>query len=744
MKPATQADQQLVKENIEVLKVRGAQRYHSIAANNFVDTLTAAEFMNLTKVVYDLCSTYQKSPEVYQLYSDAVRNYIQEVVLDRLAKKQDEIMLETLVQEFSNFRVFLTVMSHLFMRLNRFYVEEKKIANLLDLGYISFDELIISQPIGAKLIQASLDLICRHREGEIVQKNAIKETAGMLYEIGQGKSKKRDVYSSTFEKQFLESSKAYFKARGEVWINESLPDFFIKVDQLLVKEMQFSGDHLPAVTLPKLEQCLLSEILEAHMQSIFERQTGGLQSLLTDRRVEDISRAYRLFGRMRDGLKPLSEQFHIFVKTKGFEITRSFDPALSHKEESVVDFINKVMKLYSICNGLLTDCFEKSKQFETVMHTAFELVLNAGMGPEGSTLTCAELLSSYCDSLLKSGKMTDEMLEEKLEHVTHLFSYIIDKDLFVEFYRKQLAKRLLQKQSDSDDAEKRLLELLKVQCGAHFTSKLEGMIKDSALSSEHLERFRTFLESRPQTNLGGVDFSVQVLTAGYWPTYPATDYLLGPELSVCIDAFKDFYSSTTRHRTLKWVHNMGQLSLTTPYNLPSEIGVSTPQALIILLFNRHEKLSFDEVRSHTNLSQKEAERQLLTLACGKFKVLKKEPQSKEISSTDVFSLNPKFTADKKKVKIPTISSKEMNQEEVAVTQNTVQEDRKHAIEAAIVRIMKARKRLEFQKLVLETSQQLMRYFKPDVKMIKSRMEDLITREYLERDEENAHVLKYLA
>jgi hypothetical protein len=57
----------------------------------------------------------------------------------------------------------------------------------------------------------------------------------------------------------------------------------------------------------------------------------------------------------------------------------------------------------------------------------------------------------------------------------------------------------------------------------------------------------------------------------------------------------------------------------------------------------------------------------------------------------------------------------VTKEDKETTSQAVTEDRKHAIDAAIVRIMKARKQLEFQKLVLETSQQLLRLFKPDVK-----------------------------
>lgn len=74
----------------------------------------------------------------------------------------------------------------------------------------------------------------------------------------------------------------------------------------------------------------------------------------------------------------------------------------------------------------------------------------------------------------------------------------------------------------------------------------------------------------------------------------------------------------------------------------------------------------------------------------------------------------------------------------------VDKDRRYAIDAAIVRTMKSRKVLQHQQLVLEVVQQLSRMFKPDFKLIKKRIEDLIAREYLERDKDNPQLFKYLA
>lgn len=73
----------------------------------------------------------------------------------------------------------------------------------------------------------------------------------------------------------------------------------------------------------------------------------------------------------------------------------------------------------------------------------------------------------------------------------------------------------------------------------------------------------------------------------------------------------------------------------------------------------------------------------------------------------------------------------------------MEEDRSIIIEAAIVRIMKARKTLQHQQLVGEVLSQLA-FFRPNPKVVKARIEALIGREFLERDSESPNTYKYVA
>ena len=74
----------------------------------------------------------------------------------------------------------------------------------------------------------------------------------------------------------------------------------------------------------------------------------------------------------------------------------------------------------------------------------------------------------------------------------------------------------------------------------------------------------------------------------------------------------------------------------------------------------------------------------------------------------------------------------------------VEEDRRHLVEAAIVRIMKARKTLHHNDLIAEVTRQMSVRFQPAPQTIKKRIESLIEREYLERAEHEHRLYHYVA
>jgi len=279
------------------------------------------------------------------------------------------------------------------------------------------------------------------------------------------------------------------------------------------------------------------------------------------------------------------------------------------------------------------------------------------------------------------------------------------KDVFEAFYKKDLAKRLLLGKSASIDAEKSMISKLKTECGSQFTNKLEGMFKDIELSKEINESFKQSSQARTKLP-SGIEMSVHVLTTGYWPTYPPMDVKLPHELNVYQDIFKEFYLSKYSGRRLMWQNSLGHCVLKADFSKgKKELAVSLFQAVVLMLFNDAMKLSFEDIKDSTSIEDKELRRTLQSLACGKVRVLQKNPKGRDVEDGDEFEFNDEFAAPLYRIKVNAIQMKETVEENTSTTERVFQ-DRQYQIDAAIVRIMKTRKVLSHTLLITELFQQV--------------------------------------
>jgi cullin-4 len=133
--------------------------------------------------------------------------------------------------------------------------------------------------------------------------------------------------------------------------------------------------------------------------------------------------------------------------------------------------------------------------------------------------------------------------------------------------------------------------------------------------------------------------------------------------------------------------------------------VSLFQAVILLLFNDKPTLTYKEIAQLTNMEAKELDRTLQSLACGKTRVINKVPKGRDVSPTDSFEFNESFENPLYRIKINSIQLKETVEENKDTTEK-VFADRQYQVDAAIVRIMKTRKKLTHTMLIAELFEQL--------------------------------------
>ncbi|PSR85142.1 Cullin-1 like [Actinidia chinensis var. chinensis] len=663
------------------------------------------DYMMLYTTIYNMCTQkppHDYSQQLYDKYRESFEEYITSTVLPSLREKHDEFMLR-----------------------------ELSLPALNEVGLTCFRELV-DQELNGKVrdyvkgcynISEFLVQIDKEREGEQIDRALLKNVLYIFVEIGMGQM---DYYENNFEAAMLKNTAAYYSRKASNWILEdSCPDYMLKAEECLKREKDRVAHYLHSSSESKLLEKVQHELLSAYATQLLEKEHSGCHALLRDDKVGDLSRMYRLFSKIPRGLDPVSS---IFKQADKKDVVGL--------QEQI--FVRKVIELHDKYLAYVNDCFMNHTLFHKALKEAFEVFCNKGVGGSSS----AELLATFCDNILKKGgseKLSDEAIEETLEKVVKLLAYISDKDLFAEFYRKKLARRLLFDKSANDEHERSILTKLKQQCGGQFTSKMEGMVTDLTLARENQANFEEYLGNNPNAN-PGIDLTVTVLTTGFWPSYRSFDLNLPVEMVKCVEVFKEFYQTKTKHRKLTWIYSLGTCNITGKFEPKTmELIVTTYQASALLLFNSSDRLSYQEIMTQLNLTDDDVVRLLHSLSCAKYKILNKEPSTKTISPTDFFEFNSKFTDKMRRIKIPLPPVDEKKK-----VIEDVDKDRRYAIDASIVRIMKSRKVLGHQQLVMECVEQLGRMFKPDFKAIKKRIEDLITRDYLERDKDNPNLFRYLA
>ncbi|KAI7540413.1 Cullin-domain-containing protein [Hortaea werneckii] len=726
-------------------------------------------------------------------------------------RQAGERFLKALKAAWEDHQVCMGMLTDVLMYMDRVYCTDHRQPSIFAKSMGLFRDQILRTPVRAGmhslleiLTRIILDQIGMDRDGESIDQFLIKSCVYMLEGLYESDQEVEDekLYLKSFEIDFLESSAAFYREEGERLLKESDAGTYCRhAKRRIDEENDRCRSTLSESTTYKIQKVVEDELIRHKMKGLIEMETGVAHMVHNDR-FQDLNLVFDLEARV-DGKKPeLTKAMQKIITEMGTNINNSAVTASTalpqapaaadeaaagadEKEKPKSGSAKTINQQTSAALKWVEDILALKDRFDHIIRISFtsdqtvSTAINRSMADVINTFSRgSEYISLFIDDNMKKGikNKSESEIDAVLEKSITILRYLADKDIFETYYKKHLCKRLLLGKSQSVDVEKQMISRMKIELGNSFTLKLEAMFKDMTLSEELTNGYRNHVRNLGDADPKRVDLGINVLTAMTWPleafkgsseqtsdgleTNKAQQVIYPPAIDLVRQGFERFYSEKHSGRKLTWQSNMGDADIKATFPRSKggkprthDINCSTYAMLILVLFNdlaEGESLSVEEIQARTNIPWNDLKRNLQSLAVApKTRFLVKEPMSREINPGDKFSYNENFKSEFIKIKVGVVSAgnKVEGDKERKETEKKNNDSRGFAVEAAIVRIMKQRKELAHAHLLTETITQLTAQFKPDINMIKKKIESLIEREYLERMDEEAAAMpgyRYLA
>eukprot|EP00471_Norrisiella_sphaerica_P013808 CAMPEP_0184494236 /NCGR_PEP_ID=MMETSP0113_2-20130426/28223_1 /TAXON_ID=91329 /ORGANISM="Norrisiella sphaerica, Strain BC52" /LENGTH=778 /DNA_ID=CAMNT_0026879915 /DNA_START=69 /DNA_END=2408 /DNA_ORIENTATION=- len=713
----------------------------------------------LYRVVESLC-IYAKATAVYtNLYKQCEAHIQSQIASLKDAKTVVSGKMEVGTSTAESDEMFLTkaqmvwedhcnhfrIIRSIFLYLDRtFVLSNPKLTSLRGMGLSLLRQTLMSNPhVLQHIVRATLTCIYRDRCGE---KKAsvplLKSVLDMLEQL--------EIYSQVFEGVFLTGTQNFFMAEGmRLAPVIEVPAYLEHISKRLTEEKSRVEKYLAERTRRALVKTIEEALIAKHTETILRR---GMAKLVEANSTGDLARMYLLLSRV-DSLVAMKKSFLAHLKVAGIKIVNLGDLTSIGKkpqdkltpqdikilEEQELKVVPGLLAYKSRLDTLVKEAFGGDSEFSYALKEGFEHFVGS------ADYRVAELLARHIDKFLRTGTkgMSEQQADISLEPYIVLFGYVQSKDVFKGFYQKDLSSRLLEGKSASKTAEKIMLQKLRNICGAAFTKNMEAMFRDITLSDDIFEEFRRAQANGPVMSTP-LPFSVRVLTDGSWPKIDETPNInLPKEIKECHKIFEKFYLKKHKGQKLVWQYPRSTAVLTAEFPKcgKKELRVSAFQAAVLLqMSDRTEPISFDRLCGVIGVDSKNLQQTLTSLV--EARLLLKSPPVPKVLPTDLYVTNRAFKTNRIMIKLEQIRQRSRRRFERREVQEQVIADRGVVIDATIVRLMKTRKTVAHKELMSEVVKKVR--FACTAGDILKRIEVLLKREYMGRDENNPEIYNYKA
>lgn len=691
---------------------------------------------------------------LYYLLREMLKTHLDLRVKPAICREGDANILQSYLKQWENFVVALELISFIFRYLHNHWNKLGLPAGHVTtttkpLGLMLWGDLIVIS-FKASLESSLLAIIRDDREMER-DVSAVRRVLQTLTVLGSHDSRRQAALSEVFEAPFVKSTTKYYEEKAQLELQS------LNVEQYVEKALSWTELELKRVeryssersSIPQhTKRTLLHTLVESRLEVLFAPIERLLQLESDDCKLR-LSKFYSLIKPSDLCVAKLAENLKRRVELEGLQTISA------HSAEITKDgplFVVCVLDVYRKFKNLVENEFGGNAVLIKAMKDGAGLFINKNTVFKSDV--CAEYLARFASSLVKPSQQLEADFEDSMKELVEIFELFDDRDYYQSTYWNLMCQRLIQG-NVKEDNERRAIALFRHVSGREFTYKWERMLADAV---EHKKELQEAYEQVPERQRFAFELHPLVLASAWWPLKNEGPFV---PMTGCIGevlrSFESFYKAKLGGRSLKWLGQLSNGTVLAKYGTDLyTFTVSAWQWELLNFFNNPTRtaISFKELSDLTETTDTQMlQRAILPLLTQQ--VLTFHDNTEKNIEKHRYVLNEKFTSKKRRIAFNIASTPDGSSGKgiaaaegaagpsAAIAQQ-VQDERRHAIQAAIVRIMKSRRKATYSELVAEVSSILETYrIRVTPQDIKQNLETLIDKEFVERSPQDANTFVYL-
>jgi cullin-5 len=693
-------------------------------------------------------------------------------------QSDDHALLPAYVQQWINYMVMVNYLPKPFFFLtrtvNKMHPASKKQSNTnqnpVRRNMLQTWHKVVFSDIKQRLLRASMELIRKDREGEHVEKYLVENVRKSFVELSPNEADALELYRQEYEKAYYENLASFYLCRTADFLqNHGILSYIAYADKKLIEEVDRASKYLEHGNA-ETETSLLQKCLDVLYNNYEEQILAECIGLIKLNDIEKLQMIYRLAHRTPNGSKVIKETLFHYIRREGLDqmiqnandVTSDCDKYVEQLLEMHGRFTTLIEKAFNNDSKYLT---ERDKAFKEIVNNTEVFKLDVSKNYKGPIESRSpELLAIYCDQLLRksavSKRLTSEEVETKLNNIILVLKYVQNKDIFMRFHKLHMSRRLiLETTSDHEKEENLVRRFREIGMPADYVNKLSRMLQDIEINKDtNISIKRAICQSNNNDSTASIVdmMSLKILNVGAWGKSRYINLTMPREIEDCSNEIQECYKRMHVGRKLYWSSHMSSAAITiNNKNGKYDLDVSALQLSVLNAYNDRPaaKLTFDDLKIATELLDVDLNRTLMSLVA--FPKLKRQLLltdcetliPKNFTDSTLFWINDDFGITKNdkiqpRGRLNLIGRLNIIDATPDQECDEVIRLRCFRLQEAIIKIMKARRKISSAQLEVELVEQLKHMFLPSKKLIKEQIEWLIDNKYMARDENDMNVFMY--